>query len=228
MFYDEQVTMKVVEEEPSQMFNLINENHVELVDKILSKKLIDINLTNENEDSILMIMLKKGWYDVVLKHIKNKEWEVNHQNKQGETFAHILVSKNYREVLEIIKQLQKNKKFIPNIRNRQGETILDKSINEHYIYTTVKILEDDRFNNIDLISFKNLYENYIKSNNYGIYSKMNNLEIIIDNLVDKELLPKVEKIVNAITKNFEEIKNHVQNNEIKYLDNIVYSILQEV
>ena len=58
--------------------------------------------------------------------------------------------------------------------------------------------------------------------------KMNNLEIIIDNLVDKELLPKVEKIVNTITKNFEEIKNHVQNNEIKYLDNIVYSILQDV
>ena len=90
------------------------------------------------------------------------------------------------------------------------------------------ILFADRFNNIDLVSFKNLYENYIRSNNYGIYSKMNNLEIIIDNLVDKELLPKVEKIVNNITKNFEEIKNHVQNNEIKYLDNIVYSVLQEV
>jgi hypothetical protein len=228
MFYDEQVTMKVVEEEPSQIFDLINENHVELVNKILSKKIIDINLSNENEDSILMIMLKKGWYEVVLKHMKNKEWQVNHQNKQGETFAHILVSKNYREVLEIIKQLQRNKNFIPNIRNKKGETILDKSINEHYIYTTVKILEDDRFNNIDLVSFKNLYENYIRSNNYGIYSKMNNLEIIIDNLVDKELLPKVEKIVNTITKNFEEIKNHVQNNEIKYLDNIVYSVLQEV
>ena len=228
MFYDEQVTMKVVEEEPSQIFDLINENHVELVNKILSKKIIDINLSNENEDSILMIMLKKGWYEVVLKHMKNKEWQVNHQNKQGETFAHILVSKNYREVLEIIKQLQRNKNFIPNIRNKKGETILDKSINEHYIYITVKILEDDRFNNIDLVSFKNLYENYIRSNNYGIYSKMNNLEIIIDNLVDKELLPKVEKIVNTITKNFEEIKNHVQNNEIKYLDNIVYSVLQEV
>lgn len=228
MFYDEQVTMKVVEEEPSQIFDLINENHVELVNKILSKKIIDINLSNENEDSILMIMLKKGWYEVVLKHMKNKEWQVNHQNKQGETFAHILVSKNYREVLEIIKQLQRNKNFIPNIRNKKGETILDKSINEHYIYTTVKILEDDRFNNIDLVSFKNLYENYIRSNNYGIYSKMNNLETIIDNLVDKELLPKVEKIVNTITKNFEEIKNHVQNNEIKYLDNIVYSVLQEV
>ena len=107
-----------------------------------------------------MIMLKKGWYEGVLKHMKNKEWQVNHQNKQGETFAHILVSKNYREVLEIIKQLQKNKNLIPNIRNKKGETILDKSINEHYIYTTVKILEDDRFNNIDLVSFKNLYENY--------------------------------------------------------------------
>ncbi len=228
MFYDEQVTMKVVEEEPSQMFNLINENHVELVDKILTKKIVDINLTNESGDSILMVILKKGWNEVVLKHMKKKNWNVNHQNKKGETFAHILVSKNYLEVLQIIKQLQKNKNFIPNIRNKKGETILDKSINEHYIYTTVKILEDDRFNNIDLVSFKNLYENYIKSNNYGIYSKVNNLEIIIDNLVDKELLPKVEKIVNTITKNFDEIKKHVKNNEIKYLDNIVYSVLQEV
>ena len=60
MFYDEQVTMKVVEEEPSQIFDLINENHVELVNKILSKKIVNINLINENEDSILMIMLKKG------------------------------------------------------------------------------------------------------------------------------------------------------------------------
>ena len=54
MFYDEQVTMKVVEEEPSQIFDLINENHVELVNKILSKKIVNINLINENEDSILI------------------------------------------------------------------------------------------------------------------------------------------------------------------------------
>ena len=45
------------------------------------------------------------------------------------------------------------------------------------------------------LSFKNLYESYIKNDNYGAYSKMNNLEIIIDNLDEKELLPKVEKIV---------------------------------
>ena len=37
---------------------------------------------------------------------------------------------------------KKNKDFLPNIKNNKGETILDKSINDNYIYTTVKILED--------------------------------------------------------------------------------------
>mgnify|MGYP000599229874 CR=1 FL=1 len=42
--------------------------------------------------------------------------------------------KKYLDVMEIIKQLLKNIKFIPNIRNKKGQTILDKSINNNYIY----------------------------------------------------------------------------------------------
>lgn len=227
MFYDEKQAIEKVEEEPSQIFNLIDEGHLELVDKILRKKSTDINTVNDQEDDILSYLLKKNHYDLVLKHMKKKEWDVNHQDKNGNTFAHILVTKKYLEVIDIIKQLHKNKNFLPNIRNKQGETILDRSINNNYIYTTVKILEDQRFNNIDLVSFKNLYEKYIKNDNYGTYSKMNNLEVIVDNLKEKELLPKLTKIINSLTNNFEEVKKLVKMGDIKTLDNMIYGVLTE-
>ncbi len=227
MFYDEKQAIEKVEDEPSQIFNLIDEGHLELVDKILRKKSTDINTINDQEDDILSYLLKKNHYDLVLKHMKKKDWNVNHQNSDGNTFAHILVTKKYLEVIDIIKQLHKNKSFLPNIRNKQGQTILDRSINNNYIYTTVKILEDERFNNIDLVSFKNLYENYIKNDNYGTYSKMNNLEVIVDNLKDKELLPKLTKIINSLTNNFEEVKKLVKLGDIKTLDNMIYGVLKE-
>ncbi len=227
MFYDEKQAIEKVEDEPSQIFNLIDEGHLELVDKILRKKSTDINTVNDQEDDILSYLLKKNHYDLVLKHMKKKDWNVNHQNSDGNTFAHILVTKKYLEVIDIIKQLHKNKNFLPNIRNKQGQTILDRSINNNYIYTTVKILEDERFNNIDLVSFKNLYENYIKNDNYGTYSKMNNLEVIVDNLKEKELLPKLTKIINSLTNNFEEVKKLVKLGDIKTLDNMIYGVLKE-
>ena len=227
MFYDEKQAIEKVEDEPSQIFNLIDEGHLELVDKILRKKSTDINTVNDQEDDILSYLLKKNHYDLVLKHMKKKDWNVNHQNSDGNTFAHILVTKKYLEVIDIIKQLHKNKNFLPNIRNKQGQTILDRSINNNYIYTTVKIIEDERFNNIDLVSFKNLYENYIKNDNYGTYSKMNNLEVIVDNLKDKELLPKLTKIINSLTNNFEEVKKLVKLGDIKTLDNMIYGVLKE-
>ena len=51
--------------------------------------------------------------------MKKKEWDVNHQNLDGNTFAHYLVSINYVAVLDIIKQLRKNKNFLPNIKNKK-------------------------------------------------------------------------------------------------------------
>ena len=160
MFYDEAKAVEACIEEPSLIFELIKEGHFELVDKLLTQKKVDINICDEFGNNVLMKLLKKGQYDIVLKHMKNKNLDINHQNYDGDTFAHLLVSINYVNVLEIIKALVKNKQFLPNIKNNKGETILDKSINDNYIYTTVKILEDKRFNNIDIVSFKNLYETY--------------------------------------------------------------------
>ena len=226
MFYDEQSTIELCEEDPSKIFLLIDEGHKELVDKIITTKKVSINTTDQEGNNIPMYLLNKGWYEEVKKYMKIRIWDVNHQNIHGETFAHLLVTKKYLEVMDIIKQLIKNKRFLPNIVNKKGETILDKSINNNYIYTTVKILEDERFDNIDLVSFKNLYEKYIKNNNYGAMSKVNNLEVIFDNLKEKTLMPKVARLINQISKNYKEIKNKILNNEIKDLDKMIYGMLE--
>lgn len=227
MYYNEELTIKACNDDPALIFDLINEDYKELVDKILTKKIVSINEQDNEDNNVLMVMLKKGWYDLVIKYMKKKEWNVNCQNKDGDTFAHILMTKKYLEIMEILDKLLKNNKFIPNISNKKGETILDKSINDSYIYTSIKILEDERFNNIDLVSFRNLYEKYVKSNNYGVYSKMNNLEVILENLSYKELLPKVEVLIDMIKSNFEKIKKEVFNHELKSLDIIIYGTLEE-
>ena len=170
-----------------------------------------------------MKLLKLGQYDLVLKHMKKKNWHVNYQNNEGNTFAHILVTIDYIKVKNIIDTLRKRKDFIPNINNYNNESILDKS---NYIYTTLKILEDERFNNIDTLSFYKLYKSFIKSSVYGKYSKINNLESIINNLNKKDkLLPKLEILVNTIILNMEEIKQEINKNNISSLDRMINSLI---
>lgn len=227
MFYNEMQAIRACEEVPSTIFELIKEGHEELVDKILSKEIVSLNTIDENGCDVLSRLLKGKFYGLVLKHMKNKEWDVNHQNNDGNTFAHLLVSIHYVNVLDIIKQLKKNKKFMPNIKNNKGESILDKSINDHYIYTTVKILEDERFTNIDVLSFKNLYETYVKSDNYGKYTKLTNLEIIVGSLEDKKLVPKMNQLMSFISNNLDIIKEEVLNNHMVKMDSMINFLLEE-
>lgn len=226
MFYDETITMKQVESDPSLIFELIKEGHADFVGKILSKKLVSVNEVDEKGDTVLMKLLRVGAYDIVLKHMKNKDFDVNHQNEDGDTFAHILVTINYTSVVDLMKQLKRNKSFIPNIKNNAGETILDKSINERYIYTTVKVLEDQRFDNIDVVSFKNLYDTYIKSKKYGKYARLTNLDMILENLENKNLLPRMEVLIAAIKDNYEKIKNALISDNLKVMDEIIHTCLR--
>lgn len=132
---------------------------------------------------------------------------------------------NYVNVVEIIKCLKKNKNFLPNLRNNDGETILDKSIKNSYIYTTAKILEDDRFDNIGILSFKKLYDAYINTNHYGKYTKLNNLEMIIENLENKKIAPKVKEIINNVKENYDIIREEFFNNKTDSIDNIINNAL---
>ena len=60
-----------------------------------------------------------------------------------------------------------------------------------------------------------------------IYSKLNNLDTIIGNLALKDLLPKLELLIEQILKNLKNIKIEVEHNEMKSLDNMIYSVLAE-
>lgn len=227
MFYDEKQAEKMCEEDPSLLFMVIKEDYKEVIEKVISKENFDFNLCDNDGNNVLMRLLKSKYYDLVLKYIDKPDFDINHQNNGGDTFAHILVMINYVSVKDIINKLLDRKDFIPNIKNNLGETILDKSINNHYIYTTAKILGDKRFNNINLASFKNLYETYIKSNNYGTYSKINNFTLIIDNLNKKDLGENMTKLIKLLTKNKELIKNDFFMSKIENLDTIINHLIEE-
>ena len=221
MFYDETKTINACDENPALIFDILKEDLIDFVDKLLSRKQFDYSVTDEKGDDIMMKLLKKGYYEVVLNHMKDKRWNVNHQNNDGNTFAHILVSLDYSKVVEIIKMLMKNEEVNLNIRNNVGETILDKAVNNGHIYTTTKILEDKRFDSVGIFSFMKLYDTFIKSNNYGKYTRLTNLEMIVDNLENKSVAPQVKDIIVKIKNNFGIIKEEVLDNKIDSIESIV-------
>ena len=153
MFYDETQAITACEEDPSLIFELIKEGHLELIDKLLKKKIVSLNTIDQDGNTVLMRLLKSKKYDLVEKYMNDLESDINHQYKEGNTFTHLLATKDYLNIVNIIKKLKRNKEINPNIRNNEGKTILDIAISTGNLCTTLKLLEDKRFNNIDLISF---------------------------------------------------------------------------
>ena len=92
---------------------------------------------------------------------------------------------------------------------------------------TSKILEDSRFNEVGVVSFKNFYDTYIKSNTYGKYTRISNLEMFIDYLKNKEVSPKVKEIISYLKENFDVIKEEVKNNKTKSMDVYLKEVLFE-
>ena len=227
MFYDENKTIEACDNNPVLIFELLKEDHIEVLEKIISKKDFDINVTDADGNNIIMKLLKRRYFDIVLKYIKDKRLDINHQKNDGDTIAHILLSIKNIKIVDIFNELIKIKKFTPNIKNNNDETVLDLSIKCESTYITSKILSDSRFTEIGVISFKSYYDTYIKNNNYGKYSKICNLDLIIGNLAYKDISPKVKKIINYIKDNFDTIKEEVKNNKTIsmdiYLDEVLFA-----
>ena len=229
MFYDEEQAVKACEEEPSLIFELMKEGHMQLVDFLLKKKKVSLKTIDQDGNTVLMKLLKMRQYDLVEKYINNLNSDINHQNNEGNTFAHLLATKDYVHTANIIKKLRRNKEFMPNIRNNEGKTILDLAISTGNLCTTLKLLEDKRFNDIDLVSFTNLYNTFVKSEEFGKYTKLMNLETIISELSKKSrLLPRVEEVISLVKKNFDIIKNELMNNKLTFMDNIVKNVTMGV
>lgn len=226
MFYSIQQAENLCGDDPSLIFSLIRENDLEVVEKIISKEGYNFNIVDENGNNIIMYLLKNKHYSLALKYIDKVD--INHQNNDGDTIMHILASINYVNVKEIIEYVLNNKELLLNIKNNSGETILDKSIKNNYLWTTIKILENKKFDSIDIYSFKNLYETYIKSNNYGSYSKLSNLEVILENIENKRLIPRMKKLVYLIENNKEKIKNDFSLSKTNSLDNIINHVVTEI
>ena len=229
MFYAEEQALLACEEDPSLIFELMKEGHFYLVDSLLSKKKVSVAETDEAGNSVLMKLLKLHQYDLVLKYINYDKEIVNHQNNEGNTLLHILATRNYMKVAPIIKKLKRNEKLSYNLKNNQGKTILDVAIEKDNLSTAFKILEDKRFNNIDVMSFLSFYKTFIKSGEYGKYTKLSNLEVIVSNLEKKnELLPMMDKLVTMIKENFDRIKNELMKNKLTSMDHIIKEVLVEV
>ena len=159
--------------------------------------------------------------------MKKRNWDVNHQNVEGNTFGHILALDNSIGALKVVEQLKKKTNFTPNIKNIKGETILDSAINNNYLYTTFKILEDKRCDDIDLFTFKKLYDMCVKNTYYGKYSKLNNLEVIVESLEKKDLDPDMKKVIGDISNNMDTIKTEILKNNSSIIEKIINSSLAE-
>ena len=221
MFSSEQEVFNACSDEPSLVFNLVKRGCYDLVEKLVDDNKINVNVCDTLGNDLVVRMLKARQYDLVLKFMKKRNWDVNHQNNDGNTFGHILALDDSFAALKIVEQLTKKKNYIPNIKNNKGETVLDRAINNNYIFTAFKILEDKRFNNIDVISFKKLCNSCVKNTYYGKYAKLNNLEIIVNNLEKKILDNTLRTVVDEISDNMDTIKTEIMKNKSLLLDSII-------
>ena len=228
MFYDETQALRACEEVPSLIFELIKEGYFDLVDELISKNKIDINTVDVAGNDVCYRLLKAKQYDLVMKFIRKRSWNVNHQNLDGNTIGHLLVRDTSISALKILESLMKSKRFLLNIKNNRGKTMLDVAIEVQNTMPALKILEEKRFNNIDVLSFKHLYKLCIKNSYYGKYSKLTNLESIIDSLEKKDGLgTSMNILVERIVDNMEVIKHEIVKNKYSLLDKMINTSLKE-
>ena len=227
MFYDINRSIEDCINNPDLLFEAIKMNYREVYEKVLESENFDFNILDKNNENVLMRLLRNKDFDLVKKYIMNENILINHQNNDGDTIMHLLVTYDYASVKEIIENIIKRHDFMPNIKNNNNETILDKSLDKHYLYATMKILEDKRFNNINLYSFKNLYETYIKSKDYGIYSKLNNYTMIFNNLRKKSLKPTMSKLMKLLKKEESSIKSDFYKSKTENIDMIINHLIEE-
>ncbi len=227
MFYDLDKAIEACDEEPSLVFEAIKCNYRDVYEKVLEKENFDFNIVDLDGNNVLMKLLKNRDYDLIDKYISNGMISINHQNNNGDTIMHLLVQHNYVDIKEIFEKILERKDFLPNIKNNNGESIVDKSSNDNYIYTVIKILSDNRFNSISLYSFKKLYEAYIKSSNYGTYSKLNNYVLIFDNLKHKSLTSSMSKLLKILKSKEHLILSDLEEARLDNLDNIINNVIEE-
>ena len=208
-------------EDPSLIFTYIKEEKYREVAELVAGNIVNINTVDNIGNNILMRLLKAKQYELVMILMKKKNWNVNHQNAEGNTFGHLLALDESPITVKVAEALIKKSKFSPNIKNNSNQTVLDIALNNNHLCMAFKILEDKRFTNINMFSFKNLFNVTVRNKLYGKYSKITNLEIIIDSLNKKDLDTDLENLIDYIKNNMDSIKQSILNNRFSILDSII-------
>ncbi len=208
-------------EDPSLVFSYIKQGSFEIVYNLVEKNIISINEVDLLGNDVMTRLLKAKEYNYVIELMKKKNWDVNHQNEEGNTFGHILAMDNSPMAVKVVEALTKKSNYLPNIKNKREETAMDIALNNNYLCTAFKLLEDKRFDNINFNSFKNLFITSIQNKYYGKYSKITNLEIIVETLEKKELSNTLKMIIDCIKENMDRIKNDIMNNRSYTLEAII-------
>ena len=228
MMKNNQDIISVCEGDPSHIFTLIKQEEYKLVGELIVSNIVNINTKDNLDNDVMTRLLKAKQYDLVIILMKKKNWNVNNQNVEGNTFSHILALDNSLKAVEVFEQLTKKSNYKPNIKNNKGETALDIALSNNYLCTAFKILEDKRFNNIDVFSFRNLFNISINNREYGKYSKLTNLDIIVGNLKKKDLIPSMRELIDIICDNLEAIKRNIINNRIDLINQFINNSVKEV
>ena len=227
MFSEKQRLFDTCKEDPSLIFTYIKQGQYDDVEAILMNNIVSVNLLDSVGNDVITRLLKAKQYDLVITLMKKKNWNVNNQNIEGNTFAHILASDNSIMAVKVAEQLTNKSNYLPNIKNNNGETALDLALHNNHLSLVFKILEDKRFNSINMFSFRNLFNATVSNKVYGKYSKISNLEIIVNNLIKKDLYTELRELINYIKNNMEAIKNTILNNRAVILDSIINNSLVE-
>lgn len=210
-------------DDPTLIFTYIRRGNYELAYELVDKNIVNINTLDSIGNDVVTKLLKAKQYEYVIQLMKKKNWNVNNQNDEGNTFGHILARDNSPMAVKVVEALTKKSNYIPNLKNKKHETAMDIALNNNYLCTAFKLLEDKRFNEIDYSSFKNLFITSIENKDYGKYSKLNNLEIIVDSLEKKDLSEAMRDLINCIIENLDRIKNDIMNNRYYTIDSIINS-----
>ena len=226
MANEKQRLFDACKEDPSLIFTYIKQGQSSDVEDVLLNNIVSINQLDSVGNDVMTRLLKARQYDLVIELMKKKNWNVNNQNIEGNTFAHVLACDNSVMAVKVAEQLTKKSNYIPNIKNDNGDTALDLALLNNHLCLAFKILEDKRFNNINMFSFRNLFNITVSNKKYGKYSKISNLEIIVNNLVKKDLDKDLRDLITYIKENMEAIKNTILNNRVVILDNIINNSIE--
>ena len=226
MANEKQRLFDACKEDPSLIFTYIKQGQYSDVEDVLLNNIVSINQLDSVGNDVMTRLLKVRQYDLVIELMKKKNWNVNNQNIEGNTFAHVLACDNSVMAVKVAEQLTKKSNYIPNIKNDNGDTALDLALLNNHLCLAFKILEDKRFNNINMFSFRNLFNITVSNKKYGKYSKISNLEIIVNNLVKKDLDKDLRDLITYIKENMEAIKNTILNNRVVILDNIINNSIE--